>query len=55
MKCLLELSKQGILDPKRINNLDFCETCALGKSHRLQFVSATHKSKDVLEYVHSNL
>ena len=29
MKGLQELSKQGILDPKRINNLDFCERCVM--------------------------
>jgi len=55
MKGLQELCKQGVMDSKRIGVLDFCEICALGKPHRVQFASSTHKSNDILEYVYSNL
>jgi len=35
IKGLHELAKQGILDPNKIGNLEFCEICVLGKSYRL--------------------
>ena len=35
MKCLQELSKHGILDSKRINNLNLCETCVMDKSQEV--------------------
>ena len=35
--------------------LIFCQYCILSKQHRLAFKVAIHKSKDVLEYVQSDL
>ena len=55
MKGLQELCKQGIFDLKLISSLEFCESCVLGKSHKLKFAKATHTSKGILEYVHSDL
>ena len=55
MRGLQELCKQGILDSKLICSLDFCESCVLGKAHKLKFTKATHTSKSILEYVHSDL
>ena len=52
---LQELCKQGILDPKIVWTLDFCEFCALGKSHKLKFNIAKHKTKSILKYIHSDL
>ncbi|WKA12803.1 hypothetical protein VitviT2T_030157 [Vitis vinifera] len=52
---LKELHKQGLLCGDSINKIDFCQYCILGKQHRLAFKATIHKSKDVLEYVHSNL
>ncbi|XP_024030318.1 uncharacterized protein LOC112094206 [Morus notabilis] len=55
IKGLQELGKQGLLDAKQISDLNFYETCVLGKSQRLRFVSATHKTKGTLDYIHSDL
>ena len=52
MKGLQELCKQGIIDPK---NLDLCESCVLGKAHRLKSTAATHTTSRILEYVHADL
>ena len=35
--------------------MEFCESCILGKSHKLKFAKATHTSKRILEYVHFDL
>ena len=42
LKGMQELCKQGVLDNKLITSLDFCESCVLGKSHRLKFAKGTH-------------
>ena len=52
---LKELEKQGVIGNDRIRNLEFCEYCVLGKSTRASFHRSTYKSKDKLEYVHSDL
>ena len=51
LKGMQELCKQGMLDNKLITSLDFCESCVLGKSHRLKFAKATYTSKQL----HKNL
>ena len=55
LKGLLELGKKGLLNPNKISELDFCETCILGKSHRLKFGKAIHRTKGTLDYIHSDL
>ncbi|KAK0608121.1 hypothetical protein LWI29_025797 [Acer saccharum] len=52
---ILELSKRNLLNGDQVNKLDFCECCVLGKQHRISFNTAQHTSKQILEYVHSNL
>ncbi|KAH9751398.1 hypothetical protein KPL71_014282 [Citrus sinensis] len=52
---LKELEKQGVLGNDKLGNLDFCEDCVLGKATRTNFKRSVHKSKDKLEYVHSDL
>ena len=37
LRGLQELCKQGMIDPKLITSIDFCESCVLGKTHRLKF------------------
>ena len=54
-KGLQILSKQGLLNGDKINNLDFCEHCIRGKQHRLSFQLGSHKSKAILEYIHADL
>jgi 5'-3' exoribonuclease 2 len=52
---LVVLSKRGLLDGHSINKLDFCEHCVFGKHKRVKFNTATHSSKGILDYVHSDL
>ena len=35
--------------------LEFCKFCVLGKKNRVSFKTSTHSSKDVLEYVHTDV
>ena len=52
---LQQQCRQGILDSKKITTMDLCEVCVLGKAHRLKFTTTTHRSTDILEYIHSDL
>jgi hypothetical protein len=52
---LVVLSKRGLLDGHSISKLDFCEHCVFGKHKRVKFNTATHSSKVILDYVHSDL
>ena len=54
-KGLQELGKQGLLGKERLSKLDFCETCVLGKSHKVKFNTGVHTTKAILDYVHSDL
>jgi transposase InsO family protein len=47
------LCKKGLLD--NIGKLDFCEHCVFGKQKRVSFSSATHQTKGILDYIHSDL
>ena len=55
MKGMVELCKQGVLGVKNLSDLELCENCVLGKSHRLKFSRAIHRTKGTLDYVHSDL
>ncbi|XP_038880520.1 uncharacterized mitochondrial protein AtMg00300-like [Benincasa hispida] len=55
VKGLQVLSKQGILPKGFGNNLKFCEHCILGKATRQDFPKGQHTTKDIFEYVHSDL
>ena len=55
LKSLKELEKQGVLGADKIEELDFCEDCVLGKSTRASFKKSVHKTKSILDYVHSDL
>jgi 5'-3' exoribonuclease 2 len=52
---MLELCKRGLHDGQRIDKLEFCEHCVYGKQMRVKFGTATHNTKDILEYIHSDL
>ena len=54
-KGLAILQKKGVLSNLRSSKLGFCEHCVLGKQHRKPFGVGTHTSKEVLEYVHSDV
>ncbi|KAH9763957.1 hypothetical protein KPL70_001353 [Citrus sinensis] len=54
-RSLRELSKQGVLGEDKIEPLEFCEECVLGKSSRVKFSTGAHVSRGTLEYVHADL
>lgn len=51
----------SLLDEKKVLpglgkvDLSFCEHCIMGKQHRKTFGVGTHSSKEILEYVHSDV
>lgn len=49
------LVKEGYLEAKDVDTLGFCEDCLLGKAHRQNFKKGKHTSREILEYIHSNL
>ena len=49
---LVELAKQGLLGKEKLDKLEFCEHCILGKQHRVKFGSDMHSSSRPFEYVH---
>ncbi|KAK8936753.1 hypothetical protein KSP39_PZI011993 [Platanthera zijinensis] len=52
---LVELHRRGLLKGVKTCRLDFCETCVLGKQHKVKFMTSSRRSKDVLEYIHSDV
>ena len=54
-KGLYYLNKSNVFGHDIVSKLEFCENCVLGKQHRLSFKLSSHRSKSVLEYVHSDL
>lgn len=52
---LQELSKQKLLCGDKIESLEFCEQCVLGKSTRIKFKTGQHTTTRPFEYVHSDL
>ena len=49
------LSKQGLLCGQKIGKLDFCKQCVLGKQHKVSFGTGSHRTKDTLNYIHSDI
>ncbi|KAM1197580.1 hypothetical protein ACFX1Q_009862 [Malus domestica] len=54
-KALQGLVKKGLLKGATTCKLDFYEHCVLGKQTRVKFGTAVHQTKDILEYVHSDV
>ena len=48
-----ELHKRNLLKGIKTRKLDFCKYCVFGKQNKVQFKTATHKTKGVLDYVHT--
>lgn len=49
------LKQQGYLGNDNVSDLDFCETCVIGKQHGLSFPKRTHLSVGCLDYLHADL
>ncbi|KAI5661862.1 hypothetical protein M9H77_21185 [Catharanthus roseus] len=54
-KGLYYLQKQNLLCGEKIDSLDFCDHCVLGKQHKISFSTSTHKSSTILDYVNCDL
>uniref|UniRef100_A0A2N9FLA5 CCHC-type domain-containing protein n=1 Tax=Fagus sylvatica TaxID=28930 RepID=A0A2N9FLA5_FAGSY len=50
-----ELHKRNLLIGIKSCKLDFCKYCIMGKQCRVRFKTATHKTKGILDYVHSDI
>lgn len=49
------LSKKCLLKNLKKPCMDFCEHCVYGKAHRVQFRSSKHRSRGILDYVHTDV
>nr|GFB25864.1 Gag_pre-integrs domain-containing protein [Tanacetum cinerariifolium] len=47
------LAKKGLI--KVSCNMEFCERCVFGKQKRVSFSSCIHRTRDALDYIHSDL
>jgi hypothetical protein len=52
---ITKLHKRNLLVGIKSCKLDFCKYCIMGKQCRVRFKTATHKKKDILDYVHSDI
>ncbi|KAK3026865.1 hypothetical protein RJ639_041992 [Escallonia herrerae] len=52
---MLELHKRKLLQGVKSCKLDFCKFCVFGKQKRVSFKAASHTSKGVLDYVHTDV
>ena len=50
-----ELARHVAFVQNKIESLNFCEHCVLGKAKRLKFPTNTHSSNTTLDYVHADL
>uniref|UniRef100_A0A2N9FN54 Integrase catalytic domain-containing protein n=1 Tax=Fagus sylvatica TaxID=28930 RepID=A0A2N9FN54_FAGSY len=50
-----ELHKRNLLTGIKSCKLDFCKYCIVGKQCKVRFKTATHKTKGILDYVHSDI
>ncbi|GMP93218.1 hypothetical protein CsSME_00043150 [Camellia sinensis var. sinensis] len=54
-KALQGLVKQGLLKGAKTGKLEFYEHCVLGKQTRIKFGTAIHRTKGILDYVHTDV
>ncbi|CAL2233267.1 unnamed protein product [Prunus armeniaca] len=54
-KALQGLVKQGLLKCAKACKLEFCKHCVLGKQTRVKFGITIHHTKDILDYVYTNI
>ncbi|KAH9797006.1 hypothetical protein KPL71_005721 [Citrus sinensis] len=54
-KSLQTLMRHGLLKDTKTCKLNFCEHCVVGKKTRVKFGTANHDTREILEYVHSDV
>lgn len=52
---LLELSKSVLLCGDKVTSIGLCEHCSAGKQRRVSFSTSKYTTREILEYVHSDL
>ena len=52
---IMKLHKRKLLKGIKTCKLDFYKYCVFGKQNKVQFKIATHKTKGILDYVHTNI
>ncbi|KAK9224543.1 hypothetical protein WN943_009577 [Citrus x changshan-huyou] len=54
-KSLQTLMRHGLLKGTKTCKLNFCEHCVVSKKTRVKFGTANHDTREILEYVHSDV
>ncbi|KAH9761191.1 hypothetical protein KPL70_000407 [Citrus sinensis] len=54
-KSLQILMRHGLLKGTKTCKLNFCEHCVVGKKTRVKFGTANHDTREIVEYVHSDV
>jgi len=54
-KFMQALSKQGLMKSAKTCKLKFCEHCVFGKKTKVKFGTAIHRTKENLDYVHTDV
>ncbi|KAH9768832.1 Integrase catalytic domain-containing protein [Citrus sinensis] len=54
-KSLQTLMRHGLLKGTKTCKVNFCEHCVVGKKIRVKFGTANHDTREILEYVHSDV
>ena len=52
---MMELHKRNLLKGIKTCKLDFCKYYVFGKKNKVQFKTTTHKTEEVLDYVHTDV
>jgi GAG-pre-integrase domain len=52
---MIILSKRGLLYGQCISSVEFYEHCVFDKQKRLSFSMIIHRTKKILDYIHSDL
>jgi len=52
---LQALTKKGLLKDIKICKMKFCEHCVIGKKTNVKFGTVIHRTKGILNYVHTNV
>ena len=52
---MMNLHKRKLLKEIKTCKLEFCMYCVLRKQSKVQFKTTTHKTKGILDYVHTNV
>ena len=55
VKSMQVLAKQGLLNGTETYKLKFYEHCVLGKKTKVTFGTASHHTKGILDYVHTDV